>query len=848
MKKEKKRPKAVKHLASSPNRKSKKAKSLKWITISILVLLSLSIVALLVSLFVLEPKAKKQNDNKKQLRLEVLTSSTINFPTSSIIDSTLGFTSEYDSSQLDAQGQVTDPQSTNNYVFGEEFLNEELNESRAYSIVKFRFKEKEEPIETGGEEIIIKPIEPELSIVTNIRKSYWDNRAAEPENQGLSKLDMAVNASKKSVLKDSTLTAGEPKEITLGDITYKQIEYTDNSDSFGVQSTYKQVTYVTVQNDRPYFITISFINNSNESQTKIFESIIAGIKYKPLGENTLAQSILNITEGKVAAATTEDLPSTTTKTPYDIDPETIFDVILKNQPSVVRVASFYCADIDLMNNFGGVGLNISQGCTGGVGSGSLISSDGYIATNGHVVSFTVADAVNGYIGLSKTRDELRDRVDEILSYLISIGSISSNETDDLINSAVAGDAEALNVLNSLGSLIPSELIKVKSEKSTFAIQTSNNPVKLNSARDSFEYNDTVIAATFVDKNFDPNENKNLKAINYTNNQSSDVAILKIDGNFPFIELGEITSIKEGDNLTAIGFPAFTDGALDTKQKTTPPTATQGEVEQIITKQVNQQKLVSTNVPIAQGNSGGPAFDVKGRQIGLNTYGTIECPDLKCFGNGTAVDVADLKALADKNSIKLKTDDSVNGTWQDALSSFEEGDYKAAVAGFKKVKKDYPANYLAEPLIKLASSKVGSASDISDGVFNTSNIVKAIGFLMFAGICFGCWYIVHLHNGHKKAFANTNNYYPAGGATPLPPNQPVYNQNISQPSQPVQNQPMTQQNVYVQPNPSQPSVSAQQVKSEQYVAPQGQPTVIQPTQKLEPRNDDQGQANQFINRH
>lgn len=59
-------------------------------------------------------------------------------------------------------------------------------------------------------------------------------------------------------------------------------------------------------------------------------------------------------------------------------------------------------------------------------------------------------------------------------------------------------------------------------------------------------------------------------------------------------------------------------------------------------------ILTTTVPVAQGNSGGPSFNSDGEQIGLNTYSYFSCADFsKCFGNGVVRDIADTKALIEK---------------------------------------------------------------------------------------------------------------------------------------------------------------------------------------------------------
>ena len=86
--------------------------------------------------------------------------------------------------------------------------------------------------------------------------------------------------------------------------------------------------------------------------------------------------------------------------------------------------------------------------------------------------------------------------------------------------------------------------------------------------------------------------------------------------------------------------------------------------------------------IAAGNSGGPAFDDDGKQIGLNTYGGSSCADRSernnsCFGEGVFRDIADLKTMAKKNNVALSANGELTKLWKDGLESFSQGKYSQA---------------------------------------------------------------------------------------------------------------------------------------------------------------------------
>ncbi len=90
-----------------------------------------------------------------------------------------------------------------------------------------------------------------------------------------------------------------------------------------------------------------------------------------------------------------------------------------------------------------------------------------------------------------------------------------------------------------------------------------------------------------------------------NSDKSDVAILKVEGRFPAVELGDSSRISRGDRVTAIGYPAIVDDGVNTKKSKTVPTVTQGNVSGS-GSDAGGHKLFSMSAQIAAGNSGGPA--------------------------------------------------------------------------------------------------------------------------------------------------------------------------------------------------------------------------------------------------
>lgn len=413
------------------------------------------------------------------------------------------------------------------------------------------------------------------------------------------------------------------------------------------------------------------------------------------------------------------LPEGTSYTPTTLDQKTLVTVIAKNQPSVVRIATVYCADITLTSSY--AISNYADTCTGHVGSGSFISNDGYIATSGHVVSVDPAQALVESLTSS-------EQITRYLNYMIASRLITYTQANSIKIGVAADDAKSKIALLNTADLIPDDQINVANATTQYAVQLSKTPISLDTSGNRAElvYGGTVIKASYVDENFDRDSSE--KGLTTGQFAASDVALLKANGSFPHVTLGNIDSLQPGDQLTAIGFPAQIDG-VDSELTQTVPSITQGVVKAInYDSLTHERKIISTTVPIGQGNSGGPAFDDDGQEIGLNTYSAIECADLKCYGEGSVRDVADLKALLAKNNITLKTGGIIDD-WTNALDAYTKGNYQDALTHFTKVQEEYPANYLVGSFVNVARQQVGSETDTSTSYQAQELVSIALAFLI-----------------------------------------------------------------------------------------------------------------------
>ena len=378
-------------------------------------------------------------------------------------------------------------------------------------------------------------------------------------------------------------------------------------------------------------------------------------------------------------------------------------MIAKNEPAVVRIASVYCPNFDL--KLSGVIQNFSGGCSAGYGSGFIVSPEGYIATNGHVVKSSVGEVLTDSIELGNL-----PIIKSYLNFLVKTKLIKQATADEYYAKAAAGDTDALKTISaSIGdnSLKDTE-VKENSVESSYAIQLSDEAVTINSKNlRAFNYDNNIVSAKLIDINYDPYSDVAKNGFG-----SSDVAILKIGSgsNYPFTRLGSILGIGQGSKLTVIGFPGSAENELVSKSQSL-PTTTQGTVSSIRNANGTSNKLIQTDASIAKGNSGGPAYDSNGEVIGLATYKVAD-------SNETNInylrDIQDVKDLLNKNGIQLPKYSTGNQmVWEQALTKFSRAYYTSAIADFKKIKADYPQNTLVDNYIARAEDAKSKGKEATD---------------------------------------------------------------------------------------------------------------------------------------
>lgn len=617
--------------------------------------------------------------------------------------SKLGFTVYYDNALFSASAHEATAKSNSDTYNANTYKDDELKVSRGYNLVEVGFK-KSDPGLSGKSKLANSVIRPYLSVHTSRKRDYFDRSTMPEQYKDTSKysdLDLMASVKVKQFQENDPNDECKVSDITISGKKFKLVDSTRKSRfSQTEQIIGHRYSYMTVQNGRPYWLEMTVYSAVPENDKAEIESLIASVSFQKPDESLLtrADDADSAPAIKLAAQSSSSSSSKgvddkdITNIPYEIDDSSLINVVARNQIATVRVGAYRCADVRYTAE-NGAQLNLTGLCVRGIGSGSIVSSDGYIATNGHVTDIRTAGLFDNGI-----QDSM---VDGYLSFLVRAGYLTQSEANQLLARAESGDGEAASTLMSFIDRVPNSNITISNDQSSYIIQTSNDPIR-------WDANGWVATKTnLMAKKIDSEVETNDRAFN-RNSKKTDVAILKADGEFPAVELGDINSLHEGSQITALGFPWIVDKGLDTTNATTVPTATQGRVDGI-ESDAGGHTLFSMSAKIASGNSGGPAFDDSGRQVGINTYGSggDNCEDSgsknNCFGSGLARDIKDLKAMARKNNIRLSSDGELTKLWKDGLEEFSHGQYSRAATYFEKLNSKYPNNYLVSRMLQISQN-------------------------------------------------------------------------------------------------------------------------------------------------
>ena len=278
------------------------------------------------------------------------------------------------------------------------------------------------------------------------------------------------------------------------------------------------------------------------------------------------------------------------------------------------------------------------------GSGFLISPDGYLVTNGHVVQ--------PYY--ESNDSEARDT---FLRQAIERTCLPGKLSEERRRKAVAG---------LLPRIVPTARVEMKK---TLNVVLSN--------RETFVAEVKAYSPPLAER---PGKRADAGGSQATES-GKDVAILKIDGrNLPTLPLGDSDRIQLGQPVHLFGFPGvvFYHDLLD-KRSAVEASVTSGRVSSE-KRDTRGAPVIQTDAAASWGNSGGPAVTEQGEAVGILTFISLTSDETQAIqGFNFLVPANIVREFARTAGVRLDAPSPFNAVWYDAVGRFSRKDWKGAQA-------------------------------------------------------------------------------------------------------------------------------------------------------------------------
>jgi S1-C subfamily serine protease len=348
---------------------------------------------------------------------------------------------------------------------------------------------------------------------------------------------------------------------------------------------------------------------------------------------------------------------------YDVGETTSWDFIDFGTPDNWLI---YMSLLEPVPDFGVSATSIRDELyTGGYGTGFIVSSDGYLVTNAHVV-FTDDDLE------SLLLDEFL--YTKFIEYSDSLASNYNIPQDYRDQANVDGALKMLEYFETYG-----ELTNVKKDHFIFmGVAQSGQALKSNTVRALVKKEGEVIDQVTGE---------------YT--WGRDVAVLKISqDNLPTVRLGDSDRAQVGDNVFIIGYPGLGLDEFFVAESRLEPTVSAGVISAFRTLKSGIE-AIQTDAAINRGNSGGPVYNSKGEVIGISTFGAGPETGIEAIKFAMPINLAkeflkELNVGNEKSVVDIK--------YEEALTAFWNRDCETAVGKMQEVLNLYPSHPYAQEYV------------------------------------------------------------------------------------------------------------------------------------------------------
>jgi hypothetical protein len=313
-----------------------------------------------------------------------------------------------------------------------------------------------------------------------------------------------------------------------------------------------------------------------------------------------------------------------------------------------------------------------------LGSGFFISSNGYIATNAHVVSMT---------------KDGEDKMKEALLWQLvqQIGQQYGRDPRSL-------DTSAINRHNQLQSFQKFHHVIIP-DGSSFPFEIKQYGAPTGEGSD----------------------------------QGKDVAIIKIEvKNAPILKLADSEKVQLQDHVTVIGYPGaadtFSSGLLSSKSALE-ATINDGKIS-AKKQSTSGAPILQTSTPATHGNSGGPVVNDANEVIGLLTFrgDTVNGQEVSGFSfivpSNTVMEYVKSAGAANEEG-------PTDRAFREGLDNYWNQYYSAAIPKFEEVKRLFPQHSEVDRLIQ--SSQQAKAEGKEKSSFPFWIVAVIVGVLFIIGL-------------------------------------------------------------------------------------------------------------------
>jgi S1-C subfamily serine protease len=322
--------------------------------------------------------------------------------------------------------------------------------------------------------------------------------------------------------------------------------------------------------------------------------------------------------------------------------------------------------------------------TGAIGTGFIVTEDGYIITNAHVV-YTEEKALKMQLAWAGLQDIIQQDVEDFTSGLEDYDyTVTQEEIEKLQNIALQFYASNLQLDN----------VKTQS----YAAMGISIP-----------------GLQTVQKGYPCDVRKRGEPI-----PGKDVAILKIDQkNLPTVTLGDDASMQTGDPVYVLGYPGVaTFNPLISQESYLETSFTSGIVSARKTM-TGGWEVLQIDAAITHGNSGGPVFNSSGEVIGIATFGSIDPNNqVEVQGMNFAFPINIAKQFLKEINVTPQ-ESRLTTKYKDALVLYQQEKYKKALEIFREINETNPGYPYVQDMI------AGSRTAIDQGKDKSFNYLPVI---------------------------------------------------------------------------------------------------------------------------